>query len=91
MRSVLLVLPTGVPQGILGSTLFNIFIKDLFYVMKQSELDNFADDNNISSAEISVEKLLKPLEKDSQTNADKFQAIIVKQNSDMSNPIYFQY
>ena len=92
MCSGLLVLLTGVPQGsILGSTLFNIFIKDLFYVMKQSELDNFADDNNISSAEVSVEKLLKPLEKDSQTNADKFQAIIVKQNSDMSNPIYFQY
>ena len=91
MCSGLLVLLTGVPQGILGSTLFNIFIKDLFYVMKQPELDNFADDNNISSAEVSVEKLLKTLERDSQTNADKFQAVIVKRNSDMSNSIYFQY
>ena len=60
-------------------------------MIKQPELDNFADDNNISSAEVSVEKLLKTLERDSQTNADKFQAVIVKRNSDMSNSIYFQY
>ena len=60
-------------------------------MIKQPELDNFADDNNISSAEVSVEKLLKTLERDSQTNAVKFQAVIVKRNSDMSNSIYFQY
>ena len=60
-------------------------------MIKQPELDNFADDNNISSAEVSVEKLLKTLQRDSQTNADKFQAVIVKRNSDMSNSIYFQY
>ena len=60
-------------------------------MIKQPELDNFADDNNISSAEVSFEKLLKTLERDSQTNADKFQAVIVKRNSDMSNSIYFQY
>ena len=51
---------------------------------------NFVDDNTISSAKFSVEKLLKTQEKDSLiatdwlkennmiVNADKFQTIIVK-------------
>ena len=58
-------------------------------------MHNFADDNTISSAEVSIEKLLKTLEKESLVatnwfkenemivNPDKFQAIIVKRNSDM--------
>ena len=95
-HSAFQVLLSGVPQGsILGPILFDIFINDLFYRVKELELNNFADDNTISSAEFSVEKLLKTLERESQVavdwfkennmivNADKFQAIIVKRNSDM--------
>ena len=98
MHSVFQVLLSGVPQGsILGAILFNIFINNLFYRVKESELHNFADDNTISSAESSVEKLLKTLERERQiatdwfkennmiVNADKFQATIVKPNSDMCN------
>ena len=91
-HSAFQVLLSGIPQGsILGPVVFNIFINDLFYKVKESELHNFADDNTILSEKFSVEKLLKTLERESQIatvwfkennmifNAYKFQATIVKQ------------
>ena len=96
--SVFQVLLLGVPQGSIPCQIpFNIFINDLIYWVKESELHNFSDDNTISSVEFSVEKLLKTLERESQiatdwfkennmtVNIDKFQAIIVKRYSDMCN------
>ena len=89
---------SNLPQAsILGPILFNVFISDLFSGVKESELHNFADNNTISSAEFSVEKLLEILERESQiatdwfkednmiVNAEKMRAIIVRRNSDRSN------
>ena len=97
-HSAFQVLLSGIPQGlILGPIVFNIFINNLFYKVKESELPNFAHDNTILLEKFSIEKMLKTLERESQIatvwfkennmilNAHKFQSTIVKQTEAMCN------
>ena len=41
----------GIPKGLIsGSILFNIFINDIFMIIEQSDICNFADDNTLYSS-----------------------------------------
>ena len=65
--SSLIVLLSGVPPGsILGPILFNLFINDLTYFIKQSDLFNYADDNTNSAFSKSIPDLIKVLETESE-------------------------
>ena len=89
----------GVPQGsILGLVLFNIFINNIFHVIKNSKLYNYTDDNTVSAADRVLPKLIANLAGDSlmlikwfadnnmKANPDKFQTIAVgKRTRDENN------
>ena len=76
----------GVPQGsILGPLLFNIFINDVFYIIEESKLCNFADDNTIYSCHTSVDAIITNLEIDLSNVLEWF-----KKNQVAENPDKFQ-
>ena len=54
---------SGVPTRIcFRSILFNLFINDLLYFIKESDICNYADDNTLSFADRYVEQLVHNLE-----------------------------
>ena len=56
----------GVPQGsILGPLLFDIFLCDIFLIMKETSFASYADDNTPYVTAENLDEVIKSLEKDS--------------------------
>ena len=85
-RSNWVMIKKGVPQGsVLGPLLFNIFLNDIYLVIEQCSMYNYADDNSLSYHHTDVNALCSALEHDAQNTVTWF-----TENEMQANPDKFQ-
>ena len=80
----------GVPQGsVLGPLLFNIYINDFFYLVKDTEICNYADDTTIFACGSDLGSVLRSLEGDAALLSLWFENNYMKMNEDKSHLLVF--
>ena len=73
----------GVTQGsILGPLLFNIFLADLFFILSETDIVNYADDNMLYTSSNDVNGLIKSLKEASKKLFKWFDDNLMKCNPD---------
>ena len=78
----------GVPQGsILGPLLFNLFINDIFYFLKESKLANYADDTSTYLSKEGIFPFLHALKSETSIVLNWFKTNEMKSNSDKCHMI----
>ena len=80
----------GVPQGsVLGPLLFNVFINDLFFLVEETDICNYADDTTIYVCGHELEHIVSSLETDAQKLSKWFLDNCMKLNPDKCHLLIF--
>ena len=80
----------GVPQGsILGPLLFNIYINDLFFIINETKICNYADDTTLFDCDKNLNDLMINLEHDSAMAISWFKYNYMKLNEEKCHLLIF--